>query len=129
MYVTQSIMITNTFLCLKTLFSILIVFHTLACCWIYLGAASGGWRELLLFEHQKNNVGAIYVYAFYFVSTTATTIGYGDITGQLYNEKLFCLLLQFVGILTFAAITGNIRRIKHEPKLQDVINMRVKKVE
>ena len=86
MYVTQSIMITNTFLCLKTLFSILIVFHTLACCWIYLGAASGGWRELLLFEHQKNNVGAIYVYAFYFVSTTATTIGYGDITGQLYND-------------------------------------------
>ena len=68
--------------------------------------------------------------AVYFVITTATTIGYGDITaGSLYTEKLFCIGLQFVGILIFSAITGNIRRLKKEPNLQDVINKRVKKVE
>ena len=108
-YVTRAIMITNVFLAFKTLFIMLILFHTLASGWIYIGAESGGWRENLLFEHQKEDRPSIYAYAFYFVTTTATTIGYGDITGSLQTEKLFCILLEFVGILIFSAITGNIR--------------------
>ena len=108
-YVTRAIMITNVFLAFKTLFIMLILFHTLASGWIYIGAESGGWRETLLFEHQKEDRPSIYAYALYFVTTTATTIGYGDITGSLQTEKLFCLLLEFVGILIFSAITGNIR--------------------
>ena len=34
-----------------------------------------------------------------------------------------------VGILIFSAITGNIRKVKHEPNLQDVISKRIKTVE
>ena len=61
--------------------------------------------------------------------TTATTIGYGDITGALQVEKLFCICLEFVGILIFSAITNNIREMKSEPNLQEVINERVRNVE
>lgn len=116
-YVTRAITITNIYLAFKTLFIMLILFHTLASGWIYIGNESGGWRETLLFDHQKDDRQAIYIYAFYFCTTTATTIGYGDITGSLYQEKLFCLLLEFVGILIFSAITGNIRQLKKEPDL------------
>ena len=50
-YVTRAIMITNIYLAFKTLFIMLILFHTLASGWIYIGAEAGGWREILLFEH------------------------------------------------------------------------------
>ena len=50
-YVTQSIMITNMYLAFKTLFIMLILFHTLASGWIYIGNAKDGWRESVLFDH------------------------------------------------------------------------------
>ena len=51
MYVTQSIMITNMYLAFKTLFIMLILFHTLASGWIFIGQYSDGWRESVLFDH------------------------------------------------------------------------------
>ena len=66
----------------KTSFIMLILFHTLACVWIYIGGKEeGGWRDRALFEYQKSEQSVVYVNAFYFVTTTATTIGYGDIHG------------------------------------------------
>ena len=43
-YVTKSIMITNSFMVFKTLFILIGLFHTLACCWILIGDQPDGWR-------------------------------------------------------------------------------------
>ena len=51
----------------------------------------------------------------YFVCTTATTIGYGDYVGTSEVEKYFLILLEFVGICIFSAITDNIRGLKSMP--------------
>ena len=67
----------------------------------------------------------IYCNAFYYISTTATTIGYGDIHARTTIEKIFAIMLEFVGILIFSAITGNIRNVKKEPDLLGVINTRI----
>ena len=45
---------------------------------------------------------------FYFVMVTLTTVGYGDITPQTYNEKVISLALIIVGILVFSTITAAI---------------------
>ena len=42
---------------------------------------------------------------------------------------IFVCMLEFVGILIFSAITGNIRQIKTAPNLPSVIKRRVKDVE
>lgn len=43
---------------------------------------------------------------FYFVIVTLTTVGYGDITPQTYNEKILALILIIIGIFVFSTITA-----------------------
>jgi len=46
----------------------------------------------------------IYWTAWYFVTTSITTIGYGDISGYTIYEKIFIIFLLFTGILIFTTI-------------------------
>lgn len=45
---------------------------------------------------------------FYFVIVTLTTVGYGDITPQTYNEKILTMILILIGIVMFSTITAAI---------------------
>ena len=45
---------------------------------------------------------------FYFVVVTLTTVGYGDIIPQTYNEKVLTLILILIGIFIFSTITAAI---------------------
>ncbi|WP_298524929.1 ion channel [uncultured Methanobrevibacter sp.] len=45
---------------------------------------------------------------FYFVIVTLTTVGYGDITPQTYNEKVITMMLITAGIFIFSTITAAI---------------------
>ena len=128
-YVVQSITITNTYMVLKTIFILMILFHSLACGWIYIASSNTGWKGAFLFEHQLDVPKDIYSNAVYYVSTTATTIGYGDIHATTDIEMVYAIFLELVGILIFSLITGNVRNLKLEPNLQNVINKRVKTVE
>ena len=102
---------------LKTLFILGILFHSLACGWIYIASTNDSWKGAFLFYHQLDNPRDIYVNAVYYVSTTATTIGYGDIHATTEIEMGYAIFLELVGILIFSMITGNVRNIKMEPNL------------
>jgi len=52
--------------------------------------------------------GTIYVSAFYFILTTITTVGYGDISGGTTNEYLYSMIVEFVGLTFFSFLTGTI---------------------
>lgn len=39
---------------------------------------------------------------------TLTTVGYGDITPQTYNEKILTMILILIGIVIFSTITAAI---------------------
>lgn len=53
--------------------------HFFSCTWIYVGAMDDQWmsEEEKLFEDK----GTIYVNSIYFITTTMTSVGYGDING------------------------------------------------
>lgn len=55
---------------------------------------------------------ATYIDAIYYVTTTATTVGYGDFYAYEETEKLFVCFLEFAGICIFSAITANIRNLR-----------------
>lgn len=45
----------------------------------------------------------IYLTSFYFIITTFSTVGYGDISGGCTYEKIFCLIVMVFGVTAFGA--------------------------
>lgn len=59
----------------------------------------------------------------WFVITTLTTVGYGDITPQTFNAKIISLILIIVGVFIFSTITGAISSFFNERVLNIRANM------
>lgn len=53
----------------------------------------------------------LYITAFYFTVTTLVTVGYGDITPYSLEEKVLCILLMLVGVISFSFTTGALASI------------------
>lgn len=60
----------------------------------------------------------IYWTAWYFITTSITTIGYGDIVGSTIVEKLFIIFLLFTGILLFTMIQQRTGSLIEEPTIK-----------
>jgi hypothetical protein len=62
--------------------------------------------------------GELYMTAFYFTVTTLVTVGYGDITPYSIEEKLLCILLMLIGVISFSFATGALASIitSHDSK-------------
>lgn len=52
-----------------------------------------------------------YVRAFYFIVTTITTVGFGDITVHNTAEQLFCIWVMILGVVAFSFATGALSSI------------------
>lgn len=52
-----------------------------------------------------------YLTAFYFTVTTITTVGYGDISGGTKSEKVFCIIIMVVGVISFTIASGSLASI------------------
>ena len=115
----------------KLMLFVLLLTHVMACLWITIGYLSDqGWvdnfleeqKEVYKIHSQKHHLNdeelkfearhfyclEIYVNAAYFILTTITTVGYGDISGNNKNEYMFSMCVQFVGLTFFSFLTGTI---------------------
>jgi hypothetical protein len=108
----------------NTAFLQVLAIHVFATIWITIGLQLNGWvevqikagdiltKELGFLDH--NAVIQVYVDAIYFVTTTMTTVGYGDYSGTIANvdgnaiAQPFVGFLQFVGILCFSYISNRV---------------------
>lgn len=48
----------------------------------------------------------LYIVSFYFTVTTIVTVGYGDITPKNSGERVICILLMLIGVISFSIGTG-----------------------
>jgi hypothetical protein len=62
--------------------------------WIF----AGGYED---FENYQ-----LYIVSFYFTVTTIVTVGYGDITPKNSGERVVCILLMIIGVISFSIGTG-----------------------
>lgn len=101
---------------LKLLMILALVSHLWSCAWYWVGCQQqGGWvpLHLAITDHWLDR----YMAAFYFMASTMTTVGYGDITALTVFEKVFCVWACVMGSFLFGAIVGTIPRIIQPRKM------------
>ena len=64
----------------------------------------------------------MYVNALYFISTTMTSVGYGDINAWTYEDSMVVVYCtQFFGILGFALVKDQVFSAKSTAKIDDIV--------
>ena len=78
-------------------------FHFCNCVFIFIGKNEyPGW--IIKNNLQDNNFIDIYIAAFYYLMTTLTTVGYGDITANFGLEKIYGIIILIVGTCAYSFI-------------------------
>jgi len=89
-----------------------IIMHVIACGWIYVGEEPewGSWLKNPKFNipRFRDDAKTVYITAIYWVVTTLTTVGYGDIYGTTEEEFIFTMVVEFIGILVFSIIMSTV---------------------
>jgi hypothetical protein len=85
--------------------------HIFGCIWIFVGKSVGkiGWISNYEFENLTDL--QLYLTALYFTFTTISTVGYGDISGGCFTEKVICIAYLLIGVGIYSFIAGSITSI------------------
>ena len=122
---------------------VLLLTHIMAVIWIKIGldpSVEGSWVNSYVDEvrektgdcdrDQYTEMWTIYVNAFYFILTTITTVGYGDISGSTTNEYLFSMCVEFIGLTFFSFLTGTISvMFSGDQSFESLINARMEELD
>jgi len=57
------------------------------------------------------NGSELYLTAFYFTTTTITTVGYGDISGNTVVEKIYCIIIMMIGVISFSFASASLTNL------------------
>ncbi len=79
----------------------LIGIHIVSCIFIFIGKNQyPGW--IVHYEFEDKHFLSLYFIAIYYIITTVTTVGYGDLLCITPIEKLFGLFMEIVGIFAYS---------------------------
>ena len=85
----------------------LFFFHISTCMWIFLASLDDD--ELTWINDTKySNMTKLelYIMSGYFVFTTISTVGYGDLHASTTLERFFCIMIMLAGATSFTFISG-----------------------
>ena len=82
--------------------------HISSCLFVFLSEFDGDTDNIWRYSEPYLYYGTfdLYVTSIYYVVTTMSTVGYGDISGGTSAERIFCILLMITGVLSFNLISG-----------------------
>ncbi len=81
-------------------FWIMMAAHTIACGWIIMTGNPDGLSP-----------AALYIRAFYWTTTTLTTIGYGDVLPTGTYQTIYVIIIEIIGAGMYGLIIGNIANL------------------
>ena len=86
-----------------------IMVHTFTCLWIVLAQISEDLQIPSWYDsYNTYNEANTYLVSFYWVITTITTVGFGEITGENLMEKASSMTTMFFGACCFSFATGSL---------------------
>lgn len=94
---------------------ILFLAHLFACIWVFLGLREmeingDGWISANSdseVDIQLTDWDSLYISGIYWVFTTFSSVGYGDIKGNTKHEYLFQIVVEIIGMGFFGYLTGS----------------------
>ena len=97
---------------IASLFIYCISLHIVSCIFIFIGKNNyPNW--IYHFNHNNKKFFKLYLTSIYYILTTLTTVGYGDLTCISFKEKFFGLFIEIVGIFAYSwALTAMSNYIK-----------------
>ena len=101
--------------------------HFFACLWIFVGVlqlrrVNDGWvRRTIDDGIQEADFFSLYISSVYWVFTSFSTIGYGDIKGYTKMEMILQIVVTMIGICLFSWMSGIIQAIFDGFKKRDLI--------
>ena len=102
--------------------------HFFACIWMYIGGYHYAQRdqgvEGWIKDTQDKGIQnidhmSLYCTSMYWVITTFSSVGYGDIFGHNSTENMFQILVELVGIAFFGYMTGTFSILIQDFKVRD----------
>lgn len=112
---------------LTTVVSLIFFLHLMACTWIAIGLMENTTGELQTTywiertSFVTNAKWRVYWTSWYFITTTITTVGYGDFFAVTNLEKVFNIFLLFTGILCFTVIQQRTKSSFKEQTMKAVL--------
>ena len=84
--------------------------HLAAWSYLFIGSLSDEPIDSWYFQRgfQDDSNFDLYITCLYFVFTTITTVGFGDISGGTNEERIFCIFLMIIGVLAFSFTTSSL---------------------
>lgn len=90
----------------------LFFYHISSCMWIFFGTMDADMNSWMWDPSYYNMAhGELYIMALYFIVTTTSTVGYGDLSASTTVERLFCIVLMLAGVTAFTFISGALSSI------------------
>ena len=105
------------------------IIHFCCCLFIFIGRNTDpNW--IMVYNLPNEKYRDIYIFSFYFVMTTITTVGYGDVIGYNFHEKIFQCLILISGTIAYSWIVSSLSNyIKKENEKTIEYEKRVKILE
>ena len=105
--ISNNIILDNIFYILTKVFYVIFALHIISCIHIFIGKHTfPGW--IYTNEFQNNSFLKLYMISIYYITTTLTTVGYGDISSDSIFEIYFRIILLGVGIIGYSWIISSI---------------------
>ena len=80
--------------------------------WIFFGTLDSD-MDSWMWDPFYNLMDAseLYVMSLYFIVSTTSTVGYGDLSASTTLERFFCIVLMLAGVTAFTFISGALSSI------------------
>mmetsp|Transcript_27296 Transcript_27296/g.36510 ORF Transcript_27296/g.36510 Transcript_27296/m.36510 type:complete len:264 (+) Transcript_27296:1271-2062(+) len=87
-------------------------FHISTCMFIFIGTldydtSSWMWDPY----YYMMDTDQLYIMSLYFIVTTTSTVGYGDLSASTTLERLYCIVIMIAGVTAFTFISGALSSI------------------